>query len=78
MPSPFPGMDPFLESQGFWQDFHTRLLTYCSELDQWVASRPLRRPDRRANQPGGPHGRSCLAASGQTYRLSESSTSLPH
>ena len=31
MPSPFPGMDPFLESQGFWQDFHTSLLTYCRE-----------------------------------------------
>ena len=31
MPSPFPGMDPFLEGQGFWQDFHTRLLTYCSD-----------------------------------------------
>jgi len=24
-------MDPFLESQGFWQDFHTKLLTYCSD-----------------------------------------------
>ena len=32
MPSPLPGMDPFLESQGFWQDFHTSLLTYCREL----------------------------------------------
>ena len=32
MPSPLPGMDPFLESQGFWQDFHTNLLTYCREL----------------------------------------------
>jgi Protein of unknown function (DUF4058) len=32
MPSPFPGMDPFLESQGFWQDFHTSLLTYCREV----------------------------------------------
>jgi len=32
MPSPFPGMDPFLESQWFWQDFHTSLLTYCREL----------------------------------------------
>jgi hypothetical protein len=29
MPSPFPGMDPYLESQGFWQDFHTTLLAYC-------------------------------------------------
>jgi hypothetical protein len=24
-------MDPFLESQGFWQDFQARLLTYCSD-----------------------------------------------
>lgn len=31
MPSPFPGMDPFLESQGFWQDFHTSLIAYCRE-----------------------------------------------
>jgi Protein of unknown function (DUF4058) len=29
MPSPFPGMDPYLESQGYWQDFHTTLLTSC-------------------------------------------------
>jgi hypothetical protein len=26
MPSPFPGMDPYLEGQGYWQDFHTTLL----------------------------------------------------
>ncbi len=32
MTSPFPGMDPFLESQGFWPDFHTSLLTYCREF----------------------------------------------
>jgi len=25
-------MDPFLESQGFWQDFHTSLLTYHSDF----------------------------------------------
>jgi uncharacterized protein DUF4058 len=31
MPGPFPGMDPYLESQGFWQDFHTSLITYCRE-----------------------------------------------
>ena len=31
MPSPFPGMDPFLESQE-WEDFHTRLNTIISEL----------------------------------------------
>jgi Protein of unknown function (DUF4058) len=32
MPSPFPGMDPFLESQGFWQDFHFRVIACCSDL----------------------------------------------
>jgi hypothetical protein len=26
MPSPFPGIDPYLESQGYWQDFHATLL----------------------------------------------------
>src|SRR4051794_18357334 len=28
MPSPFPGMDPYIESAGLWQDFHTSFLTY--------------------------------------------------
>jgi hypothetical protein len=27
MPSPFPGMNPFLEQAAHWQDFHTELLT---------------------------------------------------
>ncbi len=32
MPSPFPGMDPFVESE--WSDFHTRLATYmCDALN---------------------------------------------
>ena len=30
MPSPFPGMDPFLESQES-EDFHTRLITVFSD-----------------------------------------------
>ncbi|MDM8527067.1 DUF4058 family protein [Anaerolineales bacterium HSG24] len=25
MPSPFPGMDPYLESPDFWSDFHGAL-----------------------------------------------------
>jgi hypothetical protein len=29
MPSPFPGMDPYLESQGFWRDFHASFLIFC-------------------------------------------------
>jgi len=27
MPSPFPGMDPYLEHPGSWPDFHHRLIT---------------------------------------------------
>jgi hypothetical protein len=34
MPSPFPGVDPYLESQHFWEDFHPRFLTYsCDALN---------------------------------------------
>ena len=28
MPSPFPGMDPYLESPAFWSDFHASFCTY--------------------------------------------------
>ncbi|MEZ6061727.1 MAG: DUF4058 family protein [Planctomycetaceae bacterium] len=31
MPSPFPGMDPFIESQGFWPDFHATFINYVRE-----------------------------------------------
>ena len=31
MPSPFPGMDPYLEAQGLWEGFHAMLITYCAE-----------------------------------------------
>lgn len=31
MPSPFPGMDPYLEKRSLWPDFHQRLITYISE-----------------------------------------------
>ena len=34
MPSPFPGIDPYLEAQGFWEGFHQRFLTYyCDALN---------------------------------------------
>jgi hypothetical protein len=39
MPSTFPGMDPFLESQGYWQDFHTTLLTSCRKALRAVLPR---------------------------------------
>jgi hypothetical protein len=31
MNNPFPGIDPFIESQRFWEDFHTSFLTYLSD-----------------------------------------------
>lgn len=32
MPSPFPGMDPYLEDPSYWGDFHDRFLTYLSDM----------------------------------------------
>jgi hypothetical protein len=31
MPSPFPGIDPYLESQGHWLDFHARFVPMISD-----------------------------------------------
>src|SRR5262245_51254599 len=31
MPSPFPGMNPYLERADLWQDFHTRFLAGIAE-----------------------------------------------
>ena len=34
MPSPFPGMDPYLEAASYWPDFHNRLATnVCEQLN---------------------------------------------
>ncbi|MEJ7590535.1 MAG: DUF4058 family protein [Planctomycetaceae bacterium] len=32
MPSPFPGMDPFLEQPAVFPDFHNRFIAYLSEF----------------------------------------------
>ena len=40
MPSPFPGMDPYLERH--WGDVHTRLITYASDQLQRILPRDLR------------------------------------
>lgn len=32
MPSPFPGMNPYLEQPSVWEDFHSRLMTYIGEV----------------------------------------------
>jgi Protein of unknown function (DUF4058) len=32
MPSPFPGMNPYIEQPAVWQDFHTRFMTFAAEV----------------------------------------------
>jgi hypothetical protein len=32
MPSPFPGMNPYLEQDDAWHDFHERFLPLVAEL----------------------------------------------
>lgn len=31
MPSPFPGMDPFLEDQHFWAEFHSKFMNWTQD-----------------------------------------------
>src|ERR1700680_3369880 len=40
MPSPFPGMDPYLEAH--WRDVHARLIIYASDALQTVLPGSLR------------------------------------
>ena len=40
MPSPFPGMDPYLEAH--WRDVHARLIIYASDALQGVLPQSLR------------------------------------
>lgn len=40
MPSPFPGMDPYLETPSIWSDFHlTMLVTIRAELNRVLPDR---------------------------------------
>lgn len=32
MPSPFPGMDPYIEAYGDWLDFHGAFMAYCRDF----------------------------------------------
>ncbi|MFO0960232.1 MAG: DUF4058 family protein [Isosphaeraceae bacterium] len=48
MPSPFPGMDPYLEAPGVWPDFHGRFLSYLAEhLGDTLPDRYIARIDER-------------------------------
>jgi Protein of unknown function (DUF4058) len=50
MPCPFAGVDPYLEGQGYWPDFHARFINYCCEaLADRLAENYEVRVDERVN-----------------------------
>ncbi len=54
MPSPFPGMDPYLESH--WRDVHHRLITYASDALQELLPPDLRSRVEERIVMAGPEG----------------------
>src|SRR3954451_9482092 len=49
MSSPFPGMDPYIESCGLWGDFHQRLITgIADQLAEATPERYLVRTQERS------------------------------
>src|SRR5689334_14463863 len=55
MPSPFPGVDPYLESQNYWPDFHARFINYwCEALADQLPDHYEARMDERVNLVEGP------------------------
>lgn len=48
MPSPFPGIDPYLEAGGFWESFHTQLVVrIVDNLQPQLVPRYVARPTER-------------------------------
>jgi hypothetical protein len=48
MPSPFPGIDPYLEGQGYWPDFHARFINeWCEAVAQGLPDNYEARIDER-------------------------------
>src|ERR1700722_9437045 len=56
MPSPFPGIDPYLESQGHWLDFHARFVPMLSDaLNEQLPEGYVARIDERMTLVELPH-----------------------
>jgi hypothetical protein len=50
MQSPFPGIDPYIEAQGYWPDFHVRFTTHlCETLADSLPDNYEARIDERVN-----------------------------
>src|SRR5215203_2602337 len=48
MPSPFPGMDPYLEDPSVWEEFHHVFITECMyELSERLPDRYVAKIDER-------------------------------
>src|SRR4051794_15989329 len=48
MPSPFPGMDAYLEISGDWRDFHARFIATCGDMiNDLLPERYVARIDER-------------------------------
>src|SRR6476661_2991616 len=48
--SPFPGMDPYLETPALWSDFHARFVTYwCDALSDALPDNYEARIDEKVN-----------------------------
>jgi hypothetical protein len=65
MRSPFPGMDPYIESFGLWEDFHSKLIGEMERsLSSLVPDRYVVRTGERAyvaiGEPGGDEGHEFL------------------
>jgi hypothetical protein len=53
MPSPFPGMDPYIEAQVNWQDFHNSLIVrICDALGDVLPDHYVARTDERVELVG--------------------------
>ncbi|OLP19796.1 hypothetical protein BST81_04055 [Leptolyngbya sp. 'hensonii'] len=89
MPSPFPGMNPYLEHPTFWSSFHTRLLVAISDALApvlrphyyiEVETRTYREQDKRENEEdellvGIPDAAVLSATSNQTRAQFQAETS---
>jgi len=50
MPSPFPGIDPYLESQDLWPDFHVRfIVALCDAMSEQLPAPYVARIEERMN-----------------------------
>jgi Protein of unknown function (DUF4058) len=52
MPSPFPGMNPYLEQEDHWQDFHRKPRLAERPPEGWLAARARGGRRVEARRPG--------------------------